>query len=122
MCCYSFARWYVITQLILIAPPFLRNSLDFPETSLDTLEAILVKAGFEPYITSVGGSGLGVLSSYVYDNHPSTVTPPETPSPDGSLDGSDTCETVEPFREAFEGKPREELVEWATHRGEWLYV
>lgn len=101
--------------------PLYAKSLDFPEASLDTLQSVLIKAGFEPYITSVGGSGLGILLPSVDEDLLPTFTPPETPSPDGSSDGLDDT-TAEPLREAFENKAREDLVEWATHRGSWLYV
>lgn len=101
--------------------PLYAKSLDFPEASLDTLKSVLIKAGFEPYITSVGGSGLGILSPSVDEDLVPTFTPPETPSPDGSSDGLDDT-IAEPLREAFESKTREDLVEWATNKGSWLYV
>ena len=91
---------------------------------MDALKSALIKAGFVAYVTSVGGSGVGVLSPYVHETQiPPPVTPPETPTPDGSSDGSyDSNDYGEPLRDAFESKTREGLAEWASQRGRWLYV
>lgn len=81
--------------------------------------------GFEPYLTSVGGSGAGVLSPYANSDGPSAyegpVTPPET------LDASD--ESVQymslstaSLRAAFENITPAEFGRWAEERGRWLYV
>ena len=123
MRCYSCTRWYVILYLLSLLQ-FSLTALDFSEALLDKLKGELLEAGFVPYVTSVGGSGLGVLSPYVHENLlPPPVTPPETPTPDGSVDGSDEAsENGESLRNAFRSKTREELAKWATQRGRWLYV
>ncbi len=54
-------------------------------------------------MTSVGGSGLGVLS-------------PHDPTNYGDGPGS------EPVRAAFEEKTTAELADWAAKRGRWMYV
>jgi hypothetical protein len=110
-------------QIYLAIPMLTSDTSEFQETSLEALRDALTKAGFEPYVTSVGGSGLGVLSPYSYDKSAPLVTPPETPTPDGSSDGLDDAgEFLQPLRGVFEGKSREELASWAEQRGKWLYV
>ena len=81
--------------------------------------------GFEPYLTSVGGSGVGVLSPY----RPKAAgklpaTPPESP------EESDEDEKLvpaqpgsgEPLRATFEATLTGDLSHWAEGRGRWLYV
>lgn len=76
---------------------------------------------FDPYFTSVGGSGLGVLSPYDHGSANASlfrgpVTPPQTPSP------SDVPNDAKPLREQFGGVPETQLNEWANGQGRWLYV
>jgi hypothetical protein len=78
------------------------------ESVLRGLVEALTGSGFSPYLTSVGGSGLGVLSPYDPANY--ALSNPENPDQPPSL------------REAFEGKRIEELAGWAEQRGRWLYV
>ena len=80
------------------------------ETDLHALIEALANAGFQPYLTSVGGSGLGVLSPYDPANYAVTSSKTENPDQPPSL------------REAFEDKRIEELAGWAEQRGRWLYV
>jgi len=70
----------------------------------------LTNSGFRPYLTSVGGSGLGVLSPYDPANYAVASSKPENPDQSPSL------------RELFEGKRIEELAAWAERRGRWMYV
>ncbi|KAF8525853.1 Cys/Met metabolism PLP-dependent enzyme-domain-containing protein [Hysterangium stoloniferum] len=93
---------------------------NFPESSLKSLTETLVQKGYVPYITSVGGSGLGILAPYLPESDHSPFTPPETPSPDGSSDGSG--DELQSLRETFATRSRDVLAEWATQRGKWLYV
>jgi hypothetical protein len=79
------------------------------ESVLRALIEGLTSSGFHPYVTSVGGSGLGVLSPYDPANYAASSNP-ENPDQPPSL------------REAFEGKRIEELAGWAEQRGRWLYV
>lgn len=55
----------------------------------------LTEAGFVPYLTTIGGSGLGALSSE---------------------------ESVGAIADGFSTKDREELAEWVENRQGWLYV
>ena len=55
----------------------------------------LREAGFVPYLTTIGGSGLGALSS---------------------------GESVGAVTDGFSTKDREELAEWVENRQGWLYV
>ncbi|EIN03696.1 cystathionine beta-lyase [Punctularia strigosozonata HHB-11173 SS5] len=91
---------------------------DIKEDNLRDLLESLSADGFRPYITSVGGSGLGVLSPYHQRRH-SPVTPPESPPDheDGQIALRDTL-----LRSAFETKSVGELAAWADACGRWLYV
>lgn len=70
----------------------------------------LTNSGYRPYLTSVGGSGLGVLSPYDPANYAVASSNGEDADQQASL------------REAFEDKGIEELAGWAEQRGRWLYV
>ena len=96
--------------------------IDFSNDSLESLIGDLTRDGFEAYLTSVGGSGLGVLSPYNSASSRDTAltTPPETP--DDHSDDPHVDDTEEPIRSAFENKSREEFAEWAEARGRWLFV
>jgi hypothetical protein len=56
----------------------------------------LTEAGFVPYLTTIGGSGLGMLGS--------------SESSAGAMVGE------------FSSKDGEELAQWVESRGGWLYV
>ncbi|KAF7375185.1 Cystathionine beta-lyase [Mycena sanguinolenta] len=98
---------------------------DFPAEALDKLIAELVHEEFVPYITSVGGSGLGILSPYMPPNLAQSqtaapsgqVTPPETPGLDLHPNAGDPL-----LRLAFEKQTGSELSQWADGLGRWLYV
>ena len=101
---------------------------DFPEEKLQALIASLKAADFQPYVTAVGGSGLGILSPYdeiaieeTEDSPP--LSPPATPDP-GREDGQ-LGEGMVPqpsIRTQFESVSTVELSRWASGRGKWLYV
>ncbi|KAI0261486.1 cystathionine beta-lyase [Gloeopeniophorella convolvens] len=86
---------------------------DVKDNVLDTLKAALTDSGYRPYLTSVGGSGLGILSPYDPANYApeAPLTPPEN-SPD----------ELPSLRGAFQVQGTEELSAWAEQRGRWLYV
>ena len=95
--------------------------LDFPATQLKALSADLASENFDPYLTAVGGSGLGILSPYNIDSSTATepgaftgpITPPETPGEDVSSKS---------LRERFNSITVDELGVWADQRGRWLFV
>ena len=103
----------------LSAPP----SPGYSEERLKQLMTELRADGFEPYLTSVGGSGVGVLSPYSSSDGPSAydglATPPETPdASDESVQGLASA----PLRAAFENTTSVDFGKWAEGRGRWLYV
>jgi hypothetical protein len=78
-----------------------------------------------PYVTSVGGSGLGILSPYGQHREESAgkrpITPPETPIVSGKTEALDEV-PPNPLRASFESQSVPELAQWAEARGRWLYV
>lgn len=99
----------------------------------------LIRENFQPYLTSVGGSGLGILSPYAEHrnaerdthrprNDVGQVTPPKSPIPQGQsqveiVDGfAKKASDLEPLRPAFEATGTTELTGWASELGRWLYV
>nr|VWO95875.1 Mannose-6-phosphate isomerase (EC (Phosphohexomutase) (Phosphomannose isomerase) (PMI) [Ganoderma boninense] len=98
---------------------------DFQDEKLQALISALFTDGYQPYITAVGGSGLGILSPYddiVADPDADSppLSPPATPDPnrEDSLDV-----TPQPsIRNGFETITTLELPQWASDRGKWLYV
>ena len=89
----------------------------------------LIREGFDPYLTSVGGSGLGILSPYPehrtrgsHTRHTleglGQVTPPDTPIPQ---EISSNIELT-PLHAPFVSINSEQLAEWAAGLGRWLYV
>ncbi|TFY73068.1 hypothetical protein EWM64_g10944 [Hericium alpestre] len=89
---------------------------DLDESILRELVDSLSDTAFVPYLTSVGGSGLGFLSPHQPDNYAGPVTPPETPG-----EGEREVRRAS-LQAAFEEKAIPELAEWAAGRGRWLYV
>ena len=80
------------------------------ESVLRALTEGLVGSGFCPYLTSVGGSGLGILSPYDPANY-AVASPKE-----GTFDHHPS------LREAFDAQGINELTAWAEQRGRWMYV
>lgn len=97
---------------------------DFSDSHLSALVRDLEQASFDPYLTSVGGSGMGILSPYnepslnSVDTSDGPVTPPETPADDGS-DGDLGSQTL---WGQFSEVSSEQLAQWADARGRWLFV
>ncbi|OSX57832.1 hypothetical protein POSPLADRAFT_1156013 [Postia placenta MAD-698-R-SB12] len=90
---------------------------DFSDSSLRALVSALQAAGFGTYSTSVGGSGLGILSPYNHKETRAPVTPPETPAEsDDSVDGTSS------LRQYFESIDGSTLSSWADECGRWAYV
>ncbi|TFK72972.1 cystathionine beta-lyase [Pluteus cervinus] len=103
---------------------------DFAESNLRDLTNDLIQLGFQPYLTSVGGSGLGILpfppkSASSRSHAPTTddaldeVTPPKTPTPERELPLSGNPDLV---RATFGSSPASGLAAWVTGLGDWLYV
>lgn len=79
--------------------------------------------GFEPYLTSVGGSGVGVLSPHGGPNgqepsaYEAPATPPETPNANESSGLQSSS-----LRSVFENATASSFASWAEGKGRWLYV
>jgi hypothetical protein len=96
---------------------------DFKEMILHNLIAALSTDNFDAYVTSVGGSGLGILSPYGQHAQLGSVpvTPPETPNSNSKdIDANGTG--LEALRACFETKTNGELAGWAEELGRWLFV
>ncbi|KAK1219383.1 cystathionine beta-lyase [Marasmius sp. AFHP31] len=78
---------------------------DFKAEALRDLIAELSANDFDPYMTSVGGSGLGILSPYEEHRNKQAV------------DGLDDT-----IQGAFKVRKTTELTPWANDLGRWLYV
>lgn len=113
--------------------------IDFKDEQLQDLIKALIRENFEPYLTSVGGSGLGILSPYPEHRNRGSglrrtaegfgqVTPPDTPtprepSPGEIVDGSGkSSRDLDPLRAHFVSSTVAELPVWASELGRWLYV
>ena len=118
-----------------------RSSEDFEDERLQDLISVLIRESFHPYLTSVGGSGLGILSPYAEHRNRGSqvhrppgerefgqVTPPDTPIPreppqpeivDGYTKGASD---LDPLRASFVSSTVAELPGWASGLGRWLYV
>jgi len=96
---------------------------NFQETTLQDLIGALTDDHFDPYLTSVGGSGLGILSPYRQSLPAASgpATPPETPNGQGKPT-SDVDAPPEPLYTSFEAKDIDELAGWADALGRWLFV
>ncbi|KAG8772538.1 cystathionine beta-lyase [Ceratobasidium sp. 428] len=77
---------------------------DFTNDKMESLLSDLRSAGFEPYSTAIGGSGLGIFHPHVSEGGPSVA--------------DQTSDLVQAFGQI--GAP--ELGAWAEGRGRWLYV
>lgn len=97
---------------------------DFKDASLHELTAALIGDNFDPYLTSVGGSGLGILSPYGQRGSPDSApaTPPETPNGVEEPVEAAIGAPPDPLRASFETKTIAELAAWAERQGKWLFV
>ncbi len=117
------------------------TGIEFRPQDLQNLVDDLTRMDYEPYITSVGGSGLGILSPYPehrnLDVVPSVtrthepsgqVTPPETPLPESQVQLEHFAATQDiegaeaTLRAPFETISLGGLPGWASGLGRWLYV
>ncbi|KAH6909047.1 cystathionine beta-lyase [Coprinopsis sp. MPI-PUGE-AT-0042] len=110
-----------------------KNATTSKDEELNALIDELIREGFHPYLTSVGGSGLGILSPYPEhrtrgsDPQPprqgagGPATPPETPTPDVAERHKKQALASDPLRPTFETAATTDLAEWATGLGRWLY-
>ncbi|KAF9484332.1 cystathionine beta-lyase [Pholiota conissans] len=109
---------------------------DFKEEQLQDLIDTLIRENFHPYLTSVGGSGLGILSPYAehrvsgpqgpqMDEELGQVTPPDSPPNEQISNGFENGTSdheLDPLREHFVSTSGAELSQWASGLGRWLYV
>jgi hypothetical protein len=79
---------------------------EFADESLQALITDLTASGFHPYLTSVGGSGVGLRRSQQARNV--------------IAEGGDETFHVT-SRMAFTAVPKEQLESWAAGQGEWQY-
>jgi hypothetical protein len=86
---------------------------------LDELISSLERANYGTYLTSVGGSGLGVLSPYDVGSHSEFLDEPATPPETPTIGDAGVARS---HRAEFESKSVDALSEWADSRGRWLYV
>ncbi|KAH9940977.1 cystathionine beta-lyase [Amylocystis lapponica] len=82
---------------------------DFQDSALESLIAALEADKFQPYVTAVGGSGLGILSPYNFEE-----------SGDALVNGDAAGQST--IRDQFEKMDVEQLPNWAETRGRWGYV
>jgi len=82
----------------------------FPDQLLNKLMSELEEDGFETHFTNVGGSGLGVFSPR-----------PSREAEVVATEGGDEAMEV-PLRTAFLQTERDQLSDWVSSRGRWLYV
>jgi len=92
----------------------------FQESILRDLVVVLGSDNFDTYLTSVGGSGLGILSPYGQCPYSESVpvTPPGTPKPVNAADDA----PPESLHAVFETNAISNLAGWAEGLGRWLYV
>ncbi|PSR88981.1 hypothetical protein PHLCEN_2v4943 [Hermanssonia centrifuga] len=98
---------------------------EFPTAKLRALNEDLRSEDFEPYLTSVGGSGLGILSPYNHESHAHAqpdlykgpISPPPTPA-----EFSEAGSSAKRVREQFTDATIDELSQWAETQGRWLFV
>lgn len=86
---------------------------------MQELKSALANDGFDTYLTSVGGSGLGILSPYGQRPLDAPPTPPADES--STVDQADGA-APEPLRASLDGKAIVELSGWADSLGRWLFV
>lgn len=106
---------------------------DFKDEDLQSLIDELIRQDYQPYLTSVGGSGLGILSPYAEHRTRGSdplpprqdvgqVTPPETPNPEIAEGYEKQAGVFDPLRPPFETAATTDLPGWTAGLGRWLYV
>ena len=99
--------------------------LDFDGSALQELISVLESANFKSYLTSVGGSGLGILSPY--QAHRQVLQPvigrDNLGVPESAVDDvEETLVANDSFKDDFKKIDHTEFSQWAEGRGRWLYV
>lgn len=113
---------------------------DFRDQDLQLLMNALICENFQPYLTSVGGSGLGILpphachdsKSIVSFPHPpqstGQITPPETPIPGENPEATSILleemdvKFSRSLRPEFETCPVADIPRWIDGLGCWLFA
>ncbi|KAI6045307.1 Cys/Met metabolism PLP-dependent enzyme-domain-containing protein [Pisolithus marmoratus] len=90
---------------------------DFSESSLSSVIATLQEKGYVPYLTQVGGPGLGILIS---QNTSLPMTPSESAVSDIESNGEPS--EGETLAAQFAQKSKAELGSWIDGLGDWAYV
>ena len=116
------SMYYSLHDLPLI-DGVVHTRTDFSEEKLRQVVDDLNNEGFEVYLTSVGGSGVGVLSPYAAMNKPSAYLMPAIPLETSSENAEEQeHEYVNQLKVPFESQSITELPSWAEQRGRWLFV
>ncbi|KAH8100909.1 cystathionine beta-lyase [Cristinia sonorae] len=100
---------------------------NFPTEHLQELVSTLMGDDFQPYLTAVGGSGVGILSPYevhrsLERDRSELMTPPDTPLPHEAEDHVTLANAGDVLKAEFVDVPHEEFAHWAESQGRWLYV
>jgi len=96
---------------------------DFEPAKLSALQDDLKKAGFQPYITSVGGPGFGIFDLQAYQR--TQETPPLSPSSSNAIQAGKTRSSqqdIAGLRHAFERQSTQNVPAFGEHEGQWLYA
>ncbi|KAI6008440.1 Cys/Met metabolism PLP-dependent enzyme-domain-containing protein [Pisolithus marmoratus] len=91
---------------------------DFSESSLSSVIATLQEKGYVPYLTQVGGPGLGILISQNTSALP--MTPSESAVSD--IESNSGLSEGETLAALFAQKSKTELGSWIDGLGDWAYV
>jgi hypothetical protein len=82
---------------------------DFPESDLKALIANLENQGFQPHLTSLGGSGVGVVT------RPSATADEKVDSDEGNVSAA-------PLRATLRDTSADGLQAWSEKLGHWKYT
>ncbi|TFY55461.1 hypothetical protein EVJ58_g8229, partial [Rhodofomes roseus] len=91
---------------------------DFSDASLQALVSALEGENFRTYTTSVGGSGLGILSPYNKEHESALATPPETPLEQDMP----AVPSRRSAKDTFQAVELGSLSSWAEDLGRWMFV
>lgn len=88
---------------------------------MQELISVLESANFKSYLTSVGGSGLGILSPY--KAHRQSLRDQATLGvPESAVEEEDVQVALDPLKDEFAKIDTAEFTQWAECQGRWLYV
>lgn len=90
----------VFVNLLLLLLVHAHRLLDYESEKLQAVIDSLAGSSFDPYLTSVGGSGLGILSPHQKKDE----------------------RAPESYRQMFASMNIGTLTPWAESQGRWLYV